>query len=86
MNYFIFLLLNLCIANITARPPQKIEPQNPNDPAELPDNVYKKVLVIGGGLAGLSASLELVDRGYTVTIKEQLSVPGGKLATKYLFP
>jgi len=28
--------------------------------------VSRKVLVIGGGLAGLSAALELADRGYNV--------------------
>ncbi len=35
-----------------------------------------------GGLAGLSASLELAERGYNVTIKEKESVMGGKLFSK----
>jgi len=39
-------------------------------------------LVIGGGLAGLSAALELADRGYSVTIKEIDDTVGGKLATR----
>ena len=38
--------------------------------------------MIGGGLAGLSAALELADRGYYVTIKESSDAIGGKLATK----
>jgi uncharacterized protein with NAD-binding domain and iron-sulfur cluster len=34
-------------------------------------------------LAGLSAALELADRGYDVTIKEKMAdAVGGKLATK----
>ena len=36
----------------------------------------------GGGLAGLSAALELADRGYNVTIKEKsYENVGGKLRT-----
>ncbi len=39
-------------------------------------------MIIGGGLAGLSAALELADRGYSVTIKEIDDTVGGKLATR----
>ncbi len=38
----------------------------------------KKVLVIGGGVAGLTAAHELVRRGYTVTILEPHVLIGGK--------
>ena len=40
------------------------------------------VLIIGGGLAGLSAAIELVDRGYQVTIKEAAPYLGGRLHTR----
>lgn len=38
----------------------------------------KRVLIVGAGLAGLSAALELVQRGYEVTVLEA-STAGGKL-------
>lgn len=74
-----FNLLICCFA----KDPTPIQPKNPDDPTTLPDGVTRKVLVVGGGLAGLSAALELADRGYQVTIKEQMeNSVGGKLATK----
>lgn len=36
------------------------------------------VLVLGGGVGGLSAAHELVERGFAVTVLEQRDVPGGK--------
>jgi isorenieratene synthase len=39
----------------------------------------KKVVVIGGGLAGISASLELALRGFDVTLVESSPLLGGKL-------
>jgi isorenieratene synthase len=38
-------------------------------------------LFVGGGLAGLSAALELSERGYMVTIKEKFEI-GGKLHSR----
>lgn len=39
----------------------------------------KKVIIIGGGVAGLSAAHELIERGYQVEIFEkQKQIPGGK--------
>lgn len=38
----------------------------------------KTVVVIGGGVAGLSAAHELVERGFEVRVYERQSVPGGK--------
>lgn len=38
----------------------------------------KTVLVIGGGLAGLTAALELVDRGFRVTVLDAAARAGGK--------
>jgi len=69
-----------------ARPkkPVNIGPKNPNDRLSLIPGVPKDVLVIGGGLAGLSAALELAERGYRVTLKEGGDVMGGRLATRRL--
>ena len=37
-----------------------------------------KVVILGGGIAGLSAAHELVERGFTVEVHELLPIPGGK--------
>src|SRR4051794_8902731 len=36
------------------------------------------VVIIGGGVAGMSAAHELVERGYSVRVFERQSLPGGK--------
>jgi isorenieratene synthase len=80
MKTLSFCLLSCLLIGTFAKPPVVIEPKNPNDPPQLPKGSIKKVLVIGGGLAGLSAALELADRGYLVTIKEKSQTGvGGKL-------
>src|SRR3989337_4580635 len=38
----------------------------------------KKIIIIGGGLAGLSAAVELITAGYHVTIIEQRRSLGGR--------
>ena len=38
----------------------------------------KKVLIIGAGFSGLSASASLADKGYKVTVLEKNSMPGGR--------
>jgi len=40
----------------------------------------KKVLIIGGGLAGLTAAKRLVDRGFQVKVLEKRSIYGGKVS------
>lgn len=37
-----------------------------------------KVIILGGGIAGLSAAHELVERNFDVEVYELLSIPGGK--------
>ena len=64
------------------QPSQIIVPTNPNDPTTLKKRGSKSVLIIGAGLAGLSAALELSERGYQVVIKDELPFIGGKLGTK----
>lgn len=38
----------------------------------------RKVIILGGGVAGLSAAHELIKRGFEVDIYESMTVPGGK--------
>jgi len=38
----------------------------------------KKVIILGGGVAGLSAAHELINRGFNVEVYETKTVPGGK--------
>ena len=37
-----------------------------------------KIVILGGGIAGLSAAHELIERGFSVEVYEALSIPGGK--------
>ena len=38
----------------------------------------RRVVVVGAGLAGLSAACHLVGRGYEVEVVEREDVPGGR--------
>ena len=38
----------------------------------------KKVIVLGGGVAGMSAAHELIERDFGVAVYEKLRIPGGK--------
>jgi uncharacterized protein with NAD-binding domain and iron-sulfur cluster len=38
----------------------------------------KKVVILGGGVAGMSAAHELVERGFEVAVYERKKIPGGK--------
>lgn len=40
--------------------------------------VSKKVVILGGGVAGMSAAHELVERGFVVEVYDMRAVPGGK--------
>ncbi len=53
----------------------------PGESAGLPERVPtpRRVVVIGGGLAGIAAASELAGRGFQVTLVEQGSELGGKL-------
>ena len=37
-----------------------------------------EVLVLGGGVAGMTAAHELAERGFDVTVLEHRRIPGGK--------
>jgi uncharacterized protein with NAD-binding domain and iron-sulfur cluster len=38
----------------------------------------KKVVILGGGIAGMSAAHELIERGFAVEVFERQGIPGGK--------
>ena len=50
----------------------------PLKPIELP--MSKKVMVIGGGIAGINASLDLADMGFKVYVVEKTETIGGVMA------
>jgi quinone-modifying oxidoreductase subunit QmoA len=52
--------------------------------AATPD-VHRSILVIGGGIAGISAALEAAESGYEVTIVEKNPYLGGRVAQLYRY-
>jgi len=46
----------------------------------MPKNVNGSVLVVGGGIAGMQAALDLADSGYYVHLVEKLPAIGGVMA------
>ena len=49
--------------------------------AAVPQGPAKKIVILGAGVAGLAAGLELVEAGYDVTILEAQLRPGGRVFT-----
>ncbi len=52
----------------------------PGNGREEKDNVVGAVMVVGGGIAGMQASLDLAESGYKVYLVEQKSAIGGHMA------
>jgi len=59
---------------------QKMEPLEPFQPEEAID---KSILVVGGGIAGITAALESAKTGYEVRLVEQAGQLGGWLAKQH---
>ena len=51
-----------------------------SDPAPKSE---KDVAIIGGGIAGLTAALRLLERGYAVTLYEKDTVLGGQISSEH---
>jgi heterodisulfide reductase subunit A len=46
----------------------------------LADSEFGDVMVVGGGISGIQASLDLADSGYRVFLVEKSPAIGGKMA------
>ena len=46
--------------------------------AATPDGAREKVVILGGGIAGLSAAHELIERGFAVEVFDRKDIAGGK--------
>jgi heterodisulfide reductase subunit A len=46
----------------------------------MPDKPVGSVMVVGGGIAGMQASLDLADSGYLVHLVEKSSAIGGAMS------
>ena len=46
----------------------------------MSDKVHGSVMVVGGGIAGMQASLDLANSGYRVHLVEKSSAIGGLMA------
>jgi heterodisulfide reductase subunit A len=57
---------------------EKVKRNEALDPLSLP--LTKRAMVIGGGIAGISASLDIADAGYPVILVERSDHLGGKMA------
>jgi heterodisulfide reductase subunit A len=57
---------------------EKVRYDEPLIPLTLP--IVKRALVVGGGIAGLTAALEIADAGYPVVLVERLAHLGGRMA------
>jgi heterodisulfide reductase subunit A len=57
---------------------EKVKRNEALDPLSLP--LTKKAMVIGGGIAGITAALEIADAGYPVILIEKSDHLGGKMA------
>ena len=47
---------------------------------KLEESNFGDVMVVGGGISGIQASLDLADSGYKVYLVEQSPAIGGKMA------
>lgn len=57
---------------------EKLKLNRPLEPSRIP--ITKKALVIGGGIAGIQAALDIADAGYEVLIVERMPSIGGHMA------
>ncbi len=75
--------LGTLAAGVTIQPRRIYRrPTRPDDaslPRELPHGAGRRVVVVGGGLAGLTAAITLAERGFVVTLFEQAAHLGGKI-------
>ncbi|HIP96493.1 MAG TPA: CoB--CoM heterodisulfide reductase iron-sulfur subunit A family protein, partial [Anaerolineae bacterium] len=56
---------------------EKVRYDEPLEPFSLP--LVKRALVVGGGIAGMTAALDIADAGYPVVLVERTAQLGGKM-------
>jgi len=56
----------------------KVKNNRPLQPIKVP--VTRRALVVGGGVAGIQAALDIADAGYEVVMVEREPAIGGKMA------
>jgi monoamine oxidase len=77
-----FVTSGLASLALLARPSAPLFAPEPVGPGQLGEpGRRKKVLVLGAGLAGLSAAWELSQKGHDVTVLEGQTRPGGRVCT-----
>ena len=64
--------------DIVASMVEKVKRNHPLYPVEVP--VTRRALVIGGGVAGIRAALDIANAGYAVTLVERQPTLGGNMA------
>jgi heterodisulfide reductase subunit A len=62
------------------KPENEPEAMQKTDDVEEPAPVQKRALVIGGGIAGIQAALDLADARIPVTLVEKSPSLGGRMA------
>ena len=72
------------VRELTRRPPDPAFTQAPHPLSTREEHVSEKiigsVMVVGGGIAGIQASLDLADQGYYVYLVEKSAGIGGKMS------
>jgi quinone-modifying oxidoreductase subunit QmoB len=61
----------------------KVKGMAPLEPFEAPEEIDKDLLVVGGGIAGMTAALEAAEAGYQVRLVEKGEALGGWLARQH---
>ncbi len=61
----------------------KVKGMEPLEPFQPEEEINKDILVVGGGVAGLTAAVEAADAGYQVRLVEKAEALGGWLAKQH---
>jgi heterodisulfide reductase subunit A-like polyferredoxin len=62
----------------------KVKGMGPLEPFHPEEEINKDILVVGGGVAGLTAAVEAAEAGYDVRLVEKAEALGGWLAKQHM--
>jgi monoamine oxidase len=86
MNRWLSILLPLLIG-VACAPPRPSAPVTPSMPSPAPSSTeVARVIIVGGGIAGLVAGYELEQQGVSVHVLEMSDRLGGRIATAHYGP